>query len=177
MLSHCVKNNTIAIFSTWSCYDSWSLSLFSWPSSFFWSAPDTSAAQPLQTIRRQAKLIKVSRIFIFKIVTVKSSEKCKTRIYKNVYDLESTIPEKTVSTQNTYTTEFFYVHMNSEVTDQLRWCLNNIISRVNSSHRWRGQQQSTAGADVGVMITTAERVWPGQATGSLILYQIIPVNI
>ena len=71
----------------------------------------------------------------------------------------------------------FYVHMNSKVTDQLRWYLNSIISRVNSSHRWRGQQQSTAAADVGVMITTAERVWPGQETGSLILYQIIPVNI
>ena len=70
----------------------------------------------------------------------------------------------------------FYVHMNSEVTEQLRWrYLNSIISRVNSSHRWRGQQQSTAAADVGVMITAAERVWPGQATGSLILYQIIPV--
>ena len=70
-----------------------------------------------------------------------------------------------------------HVHMNAEVTEQLRWYLNNIISRVNSSHRWRGQQQSTAAADVGVMITTAERVWPGQATGSLGLYQIIPVNI
>ena len=72
---------------------------------------------------------------------------------------------------------YFYVHMNSEVTKQLRWrCLNSIISGVNSSHPWRGQQQSTGAADVGVMITAAERGWPGQATGSLILYQNIPAN-
>ena len=41
-----------------------------------------------------------------------------------------------------------------------------------------GQQQSTAGADVGVMITAnstaAERGRTEKATGSLILYQIIP---
>ena len=37
-----------------------------------------------------------------------------------------------------------------------------------------GQQQSTAGADVGVMITAAERARTEKVTGSLILYQIIP---